>query len=75
MLERLTCLQGHAWESASESALCPECGLPPDPGLFAEPEDAPAPMPPPISDGKGKPVVIGYEILADRGRTPAGVRL
>ena len=76
MLERLTCLQGHAWEAATDSALCPECGLPPDPGLFAEPDDAPAPIPPPpIRDDKGKPVVVGYEILADRGRSPAGVRL
>ena len=44
--------------------------------MFAEPDDAPAPLPPPpISDDKRKPVVVGYEILADRGRSPAGVRL
>ena len=48
----------------------------PRPGERADvplPPPAPTPLPPPYQDKAGKPVVIGYEVLEDLGRTSTGV--
>ena len=86
-LRLLNCARGHFWESAVaeddrlREAVCPTCGAPADvlPLLDLEsadvplPPPAPTPLPPPYQDRAGKPVVAGYEVLEDLGRTAAGV--
>jgi serine/threonine protein kinase len=70
-------------------AACPECGAPPEtlpllpgalgPATAASPRaELPPPAPPvepPLFDDAGCPVVTGYEVLEDLGRSPTGVRL
>ncbi len=62
--------------------VCPTCGNSahtlPDldlaPSDVASPSSAPvAPLPAPLRDSQGRPVVAGYEILDDGTRTPQGV--
>src|SRR5260370_25218932 len=86
-LKLLNCARGHFWESAvaaeghARDTNCPTCGVPADemPLLDLEaadvplPPPAPTPLPPPYQDKGGKPVVAGYEVLEDLGRTIAGV--
>jgi serine/threonine protein kinase len=86
MLVLLTCPRGHFWEQpgGADGAVCPECGAPPEalPLLDLAPEAPRTPVPPQtvasieaaLFDGAGRPVVRGYEILEDLGRTSAGVR-
>jgi hypothetical protein len=86
MLKLLNCPRGHFWEQPDEegAVACPECGAPAEtlPLLDLASEAAPAPLPPPVPpvvpdlfDGDSRPILDGYVILADLGRTPAGVRL
>ena len=82
----LPCPRGHFWEQpeGADGAACPECGAPPEtlPLLDLAPEAPKTPLlPPPAStiepalfDGDGRPIVRGYEILEDLGRSSAGVR-
>jgi serine/threonine protein kinase/DNA-binding beta-propeller fold protein YncE len=83
-LRLLNCARGHFWETpvadngAPRHTACPECGAPPDEIDLAPSEPLPTaitPLPPPITDKAGKPNVVGYEILEDMGRGPAGVAL
>jgi hypothetical protein len=86
MLELLNCPHGHFWEqSDGQSAhVCPECGAPVEalPLLDLAPDVVAAPQPPPVPtvvpnlfDAAGLPVLDGYEVLEDLGRTANGVRL
>ena len=91
MLQLLTCSKGHSWESAAEDgaavarAVCPVCGeavellplfdLAPSPDAVAAAPEPILPQAPPLRDPLGKPVVAGYEIQDDLGRSPLGVRL
>jgi hypothetical protein len=88
MLKLLTCPRGHFWEQLGESASteqkCPECGAPAEtlPLLDLAPEAITTELPPPVAppapdffDREGRPILFGYEVLEDLGRTPAGVRL
>jgi serine/threonine protein kinase len=85
-LKLLNCARGHFWESAvadgaARDTRCPTCGAPADemPLLDLEaadeplPPPIPTPLPPPYQDKAGKPVVAGYEVLEDLGRTSTGV--
>ncbi|HVS37870.1 MAG TPA: WD40 repeat domain-containing serine/threonine protein kinase, partial [Gemmataceae bacterium] len=91
MLQLLTCSKGHSWEAAADDgaavgrAVCPVCGdavellplidLAPSPdAITASPEPILA-QAPPLRDAAGMPVVPGFEILEEMGRTPLGVRL
>ena len=90
MLQLLTCSRGHSWEAAADDgaaigrAVCPVCGdavellplldLAPSPeGIVLAPEPV-LPQAPPLRDAAGKPVVAGFEILEELGRSPLGVR-
>jgi serine/threonine protein kinase/WD40 repeat protein len=86
-LKLRNCARGHFWESpvdangGARDTTCPTCGAPADemPLLDLEaadvplPPPAPTPIPPPYQDKGGKPVVAGYEVLEDLGRTTGGV--
>src|SRR5262245_14783417 len=83
-LKLLNCARGHFWETpltdsgTPRQKVCPECGAPPDEIDLAPTEPLPTavtPLPPPITDKGGKPVVAGYDILEDMGRGPAGIVL
>jgi serine/threonine protein kinase len=88
-LRLLNCARGHFWEApvgadgGVRDMTCPTCGAPADvlPLLDLEaadvplPPPAPTPIPPPYQDRAGKPVVAGYEILEDLGRSTGGVFL
>ena len=83
MFKLLGCAQGHFWEAADadSSPVCPVCGAAPDtfgPDLAASdilPPSAPPsePTPVPLLDARNRPVVAGYEILDEQGRSPTGV--
>ena len=90
MLHLLTCSRGHSWEATAADgavgrAVCPVCGDAIDllPLLDLAPSAeaitaAPAPVlpqAPPLRDAAGRPVVAGFDIVEDLGRTPLGVRL
>jgi hypothetical protein len=87
MLKLLTCARGHFWESreeltAQQPAPCPECGAPADslPLLDLVPSDLASlppilPIVPELFDETGHPIVAGFEIKEDMGRSPTGVRL
>jgi WD40 repeat protein len=88
-LRLLNCARGHFWESAvgadgdARETACPTCGAPADVMPLLDPEaveaplppPAPTPIPPPYQDRAGQPVVAGYEVLEDLGRSAAGVAL
>jgi serine/threonine protein kinase len=91
MLQLLTCSRGHSWEAAAPDngvigrAVCPVCGdavdllplfdLAPSPdAVTADPEPI-YPQTPDLRDAAGKPVVAGYDLQEDLGRTTLGVRL
>ena len=91
MLQLLTCSRGHSWEAAADDgaavgrAVCPVCGdavellplfdlAPASDAVTAAPEPI-LPQAPPIRDAAGKPVVAGFEILEEVGRSSLGVRL
>jgi serine/threonine protein kinase len=88
MTRLLSCARGHFWEvpdagndSAPPALLCPECGTPAEtlPLLDLVPSDTPAPAPAaseataPPAEGKGHPVISGYEITEFVGRGPNGM--
>jgi WD40 repeat protein len=91
MLQLLTCSKGHSWEAAADDgaavgrAVCPVCGeavdllplfdLAPAPDAITTTPEPLLPQAPPLRDEAGKPVVAGYEIQDDLGRSPLGVRL
>jgi hypothetical protein len=90
MLKLLACAQGHYWEKpiegdADESLIvCPVCGLTADmmPLLDLAPTAAEPTVKklgdektPPLRDKDGRPIIAGYEILADLGKSPTGVHL
>jgi serine/threonine protein kinase len=91
MLKLLSCALGHFWESpgdepATGATQCPECGAPADtlPVLDLAPADGPTPQPPlsrnqaPVVllfDAAGFPVVTGYDVEEELGRTGLGVVL
>ncbi len=91
MLQLLTCSKGHSWEAAAEDgaavgrAVCPVCGdavdllpvfdLAPSPDAITAAPEPLVPQAPPIRDAAGKPVVAGFDILEEVGRSPVGVRL
>jgi serine/threonine protein kinase len=88
MLELLTCCRGHFWEQPDQGAddgrMCPECGAPAEslplldlaPGPPLPPVSPPsAPAVPDLFDRTGKPIILGYDILEDLGRSAVGVRL
>jgi serine/threonine protein kinase len=84
MLKLLACPQGHFWETAADGS-CPVCGCPPEDlplpalsedgrqGLTVAEAESPPPGPPPLRDGRGFPVVAGYEVQQELGRGPTGV--
>jgi hypothetical protein len=81
-LKLLSCSEGHFWETleGGATAVCPVCGGPPEswPLLGPGPDDAAAAASPaapaaPKPTFSRRPVVPGYEIVEDRGRTAAGV--
>jgi WD40 repeat protein len=82
-LKLLSCSEGHFWETSEggPAAVCPVCGGPPEswPLLGPGSDDAPAAVAVPTAQAAPKPtfsrrpVVPGYEIVEDRGRTSAGV--
>src|SRR6516164_7293797 len=89
MLQLLSCSHGHFWEAEAPSAEgaphCPVCGeavdaLPlldlasTEPVVSTAQPVAPPPQPTPLVDDVGRPVVAGYEIAADLGKGPTGVR-
>ena len=91
MLHLLTCPRGHSWEADADDgaavarAVCPVCGdaveelplfdlVPSSMAIAAAPQPI-LPEAPPLRDAAGKPVVAGFEILEDLGRTPLGVHL
>jgi hypothetical protein len=86
MLQLLTCSNGHSWETAANDeaavhALCPVCGEAVDllPLLDLAPGAETIALAPvlsqagPLRDTSGKPVVAGFEIDDDLGRTSLGV--
>ncbi|HWG45628.1 MAG TPA: serine/threonine-protein kinase [Gemmataceae bacterium] len=89
MLKLLTCPQGHYWEKQIEDGasglhtVCPVCGQAAEmePLLDLTPSEPPStppsepPPPPPLRDKDGRPVIAGYEILQDLGKSPTGVHL
>jgi eukaryotic-like serine/threonine-protein kinase len=88
LFKLMSCSEGHFWETSESgpATLCPVCGGTPEswPLVGPPPDDgssgeipvatlAPASPPAPKPTFSRRPVVPGYEILEDRGRTPAGV--
>jgi serine/threonine-protein kinase len=88
MLKQLHCSRGHFWEAnGTEEApdvravFCPVCGDIADSvplldlATSAAPGDGAVPVDDggPLQDPSGRPVVAGYENLADLGKTAAGV--
>src|SRR6516162_553761 len=87
MLKLLSCAKGHHWETTADDegvdvgqVFCPVCGGIADtvPVLDLAPTDAPAEeildaVPVGWRDARGRPVVSGYEILEERGKTRLGV--
>jgi hypothetical protein len=78
--------EAEAPEDGAPAPLCPVCGaaadaLPLLDLVSTEPAAPPTPQPvafppgpPPLTDDSGRPVVAGYDLLADLGRGPTGVR-
>ena len=89
MLQLLTCAKGHSWEAAADGAVvhavCPVCGdgvdllplleLAPSADAVTTAPEPVLPQAPPLRDAAGKPVVAGFDLQEDLGRTPLGVRL
>jgi serine/threonine protein kinase len=89
MTRLLSCARGHFWEvseagddAAPPAALCPECGTPAEtlPLLDLVPSDAPvsppaSAEPTPAPEGKGPPVISGYEVTEVVGRGPSGMMI
>ncbi len=90
MLQLLTCSRGHSWEAMSGDgasigrAVCPVCGeavellplidLAPSPDAITAAPEPILPQAPPLRDAAGKPVMAGFEIQEEIGRSPLGVR-
>lgn len=86
MLKLHSCIRGHFWEASEDAAFeadrcCPDCGAPAEdvPLLALAPAEPPParpvePIDLPLLDGDGRPVVSGFEIHADLGRSRAGIR-
>jgi hypothetical protein len=79
-LRLLSCVEGHFWESpeASPVPACPVCGGAPEslPLLAPAPSAAdsgPVPVATAAAPRLPRPVVPGYEIVEERGRTVTGV--
>jgi hypothetical protein len=78
MPKLLSCAEGHFWEAqgGDRAPACPVCGGAPESlPLLSSPDDVPAATPTPAAPPgpPRRPVIPGYEIVDDRGRTPTGV--
>ena len=83
MYKLMSCADGHFWETAENgtSSTCPVCGGAPDSlPLIATGADEPTdsedvPVAEIVAEPAALPVIPGYEILEERGRSSAGIRL